>query len=76
MEKKFFGQKQKSFRYREVPVKEGQELEVEIEAIGSKGDGIAREQGFVLFVPDTKKGDKVKVRIKKVLRSVAFAEKI
>src|SRR3989339_581074 len=57
-----------------APVKVGEELDVKIEAVGEKGDGIAKEKGFVLFVPNTKEGDEVKVRITKVLRRVGFAE--
>ncbi len=57
-----------------APVKEGDELELEIEAVGEKGDGIAKKDGFVLFVPNTKQGDKVKVKVTRVLRRVGFAE--
>ena len=57
-----------------APVKVGDELDVKIEAVGEKGDGIAKEKGFVLFVPNTKEGDEVKVRVTKVLRRVGFAE--
>jgi len=57
-----------------APVKVGDELDVKIEAVGEKGDGIAKKEGFVLFVPNTKEGDEVKVRITKVLRRVGFAE--
>lgn len=56
------------------PVEVGDELEVTIEAVGEKGDGIAKKQGFVLFVPNTKQGDNVKIRVTKVLRKVGFAE--
>jgi len=59
-----------------APVKEGDELEVKIEAVGEKGDGIAKVDGFVLFIPKTKEGEVVKVRITKVLKNVGFAEKI
>jgi len=45
-------------------------------AVGEKGDGIAKKNGFVLFVPGTKKGDNVKIRVTKVLRRVGFAEVI
>jgi len=62
--------------FNKPPVNTGDEIEVEIEGVGSKGDGIARKEGFVLFVPDTKKGDKVKVKVTRVLRSVGFAEKV
>jgi len=66
----------RGFPQKTAPVKVGDEIEVDIEAIGSKGDGIAKEKGFVVFVPNTKKGDHVKVRITKVLRNVGFAEKV
>lgn len=56
------------------PVEVGEELDVEIEAVGEKGDGLAKKNGFVLFVPTAKQGDKVKVRVTKVLQRVGFAE--
>ena len=59
-----------------VPVKEGEELSVVIESVAEKGDGVAKKQGFVIFVPGTKVGDKVKIRVKKVAKKVAFAEVI
>lgn len=59
-----------------VPVKAGDELEVEIISKGSKGDGVAKHEGFIIFVPGTDVGDKVKVRITKVLASMSFAEVI
>ena len=61
---------------RSPPVKVGDELDVAIEAVGEKGDGIAKKDGFVLFVPNTKEGDNVKVRVTRVLRKVGFAEVI
>lgn len=57
-----------------APVKVGDELEVNIEAVGEKGDGVAKKDGFVLFVPGTKQGDRVKIRVTRVLRKVGFAE--
>ena len=59
-----------------APVHVGQEVDVKIEAVGEKGDGIAKVKGFVLFVPNTKQGDEVKVKITRVLRKVGFAEVI
>ena len=51
-------------RFRQpVPVKEGEEYEVTIETVGRKGDGIAKVRNFIVFVPNTKAGDKVKVKI-------------
>src|SRR3989344_4020511 len=58
------------------PVREGEELDVKIESVGEKGDGLARKDGFVLFVPGVKEGDEVRIRVTKVLRKVGFAESI
>ena len=57
-----------------APVKVGDELNVKVEAVGEKGDGIAKKDGFVLFVPNTKQGDEVRIRITRVLPKVGFAE--
>jgi len=67
---------QRGFRNVSPPVKEGDEMSVKIEAVGEKGDGIAKVNNFVVFVPNTKQGDLVKVKITKVLRNMAFAEVI
>jgi predicted RNA-binding protein with TRAM domain len=56
------------------PVKVGEELDVTIEAVGEKGDGIAKKKGFVLFVPGVKQGDTVRIRITKVFKKMGFAE--
>lgn len=61
---------------RQPPVKVGEELDVKIEAVGEKGDGIAKKDGFVLFVPGVHEGDEVRVRVTKVLNKVGFAESI
>lgn len=64
-----------SFRARGfAPVKVGDELNVKIEAVGEKGDGIAKKDGFVLFVPGTKQGDEVRIKVTRVLQKVGFAE--
>ncbi len=57
-----------------APVSEGETYDVSIDSVGGKGDGIARVKGFVLFVPNVKKGDYVKIRVKKVLEKVGFAD--
>ena len=64
----------RNYRQRFAPVNVGDELDVKIEAVGEKGDGIAKKEGFVLFVPNTKEGQEVKIRVTKVLRKVGFAE--
>lgn len=57
-----------------APVREGEELDVKIDGVGEKGDGIARVDGFVLFIPGVREGDEVRVKITKVLSKVGFAE--
>lgn len=56
------------------PVKEGEQIDVTIEAVGEKGDGITKVRNFVIFVPNTKQGDRVKIKITKVLKRVGFGE--
>jgi len=57
------------------PVEEGDVREVEIEDIGEQGDGIARiGPGYVVFVPDTDVGDRVRIRIDRARENFAFAE--
>lgn len=56
------------------PVVLGQEYDVEISEISRRGDGLARIQGFVIFVPGTQKGDKVRIKITKIGRSYAIGE--
>src|SRR5947208_2422557 len=57
-----------------VPVEEGQEIDVMIDSVGRRGDGIARFNNFVIFVPGTNTGDKVKVRITGVRNNFATGE--
>ncbi len=66
----------RDFEQKLAPVKVGEEMEVMIDAVGAKGDGIAKKEGFVIFVPNTSKGDTVKIKITKVLSNMAFAEAV
>ena len=59
-----------------APISEGEEYDVKIEDVGKEGDGITRINGFVVFVPGTKAGEEVKVKIVSVRRRFGFAEKI
>ena len=56
------------------PVKPGDEVEVKIEAVASKGDGIAKKDGFVIFIKGAKEGETVKVRITEVKERFAVGE--
>ena len=59
-----------------APVKVGDEIDVKVEAVGEKGDGIGKVSGFVIFVPGTEVGKTYKIRVTRVLQKVAFAEVI
>ncbi|OPX57855.1 MAG: translation initiation factor IF-2 subunit beta [Methanobacterium sp. PtaB.Bin024] len=56
------------------PINEGDEYDVKIEDLGRDGDGIARVEGFVVFVSGAKVGDEVKIRINSVRRNFGFAD--
>jgi len=56
------------------PVKAGDEIEVEIEAVASKGDGIAKKDGFVIFIKGAAQGQKVKIRVTEVKERFAVGE--
>lgn len=59
-----------------APIWRGQQLEVVIDDIGSKGDGIARMHNYMIFVPGGKVGERVTVKIVSVGGKFAVAEKI
>jgi len=61
---------------RNVPVVEGKEYDVTIEDVGRGGDGIARIDGFVIFVPNTTKGETLTIKITSVKQKFAFAERL
>jgi predicted RNA-binding protein with TRAM domain len=60
--------------YNNAPVNVGEEHDVKIEDMGRSGDGIAKIEGFIIFVPNTKKGQEVKIKITETKRNLAFAE--
>ena len=62
--------------YLTAPVAAGDELVVEISDEGREGDGIARVDGFTVFVPDADVGEEVTVRVADVKPRFAFAERL
>jgi len=58
------------------PVELGKEYTVEIQETSRRGEGIARIKGLVTFVPNTKPGDRVKIKITRISRRFAEAEVI
>ena len=60
--------------FNDAPVDVGKHYDVKIEDTARQGDGIARISGLVIFVPNTKINDSVKIEIKSIKRNCAVAE--
>jgi predicted RNA-binding protein with TRAM domain len=56
-------------------VKTNQQIEVAIDDIGSRGDGVARIQGHLMFAPRNRIGERVRVRIRSVSEKFALTER-
>jgi len=56
------------------PVETGKEYDVQITETSRQGDGIARVQGFVIFVKNGKVGQTSKIRVTNVGARFATAE--
>ncbi|OTE99403.1 TRAM domain-containing protein [Halorubrum sp. SD683] len=57
------------------PVEPGEMRYGEIEDLGKQGDGIARvERGYVIIVPDTEVGERVKIEVTEVKSNFAVGE--
>lgn len=57
-----------------MPVEKNKEYIVDIIDNGFQGEGIAKIEGFTIFIPNAIKGEKVKILIVKVLASHAFGK--
>ncbi len=66
-ERMSFGQREggfgRSFGYSKKPVEVGKEYDVTVSEISRRGEGIAKVQGFVIFVPGTKEGQSVRIKV-------------
>ena len=60
--------------FKRCPVEMGKEYEVEITELSPQGEGVARIQGFVIFIADAKPGDHAKTKITKIGGMNAKAE--
>ena len=58
------------------PVEVGKEYDIEIQETSRRGEGITRIEGLVVFVPNTKLGDKLRIKITNISRRFAEAEVI
>jgi 23S rRNA (uridine2552-2'-O)-methyltransferase len=58
------------------PVREGDVLDVEVVDVGEEGDGIAKLEGYTLFVPGVDAGETVTVRVDDVKPTYGFAQQV
>ena len=56
-----------------TPVRNGEELELHVDSLAYGGNGVARKDGFVVFVRSGLPGDTVRARVTKVKRGFAEA---
>jgi 23S rRNA (uracil1939-C5)-methyltransferase len=56
-----------------APVRQGEELELQIDSLAYGGSGVGRVDGFVVFVRGGLPGDRVRARVTKVKRGFAEA---
>jgi 23S rRNA (uridine2552-2'-O)-methyltransferase len=57
-----------------APVRSGDVRDVHIESVGKSGDGVTIVDGFAIIVKGAGLGDRVRIRIVKVLPNFAFAD--
>lgn len=70
----FAGRRDHGKGFNRCPVQLGEELEVDITEFSSRGEGMARVQGLVIYVPNAKPGDHVKIKITRIGNKAANAE--
>ena len=58
----------------EVPVKKNEDYEINIDSLGSFGEGVGRIQGFTVFVEGALPGERVLIKIVKVAKSHAYGK--
>jgi predicted RNA-binding protein with TRAM domain len=56
------------------PVEVGKEYNVSISDTSRRGEGIARIEGFVVFVPGTKQGQNVRIKVTQVSERFASGQ--
>ena len=59
-----------------APVSTGDSVEVDVVDVGDEGDGIAKVDGYTLFVPGAEVGTTIEVRVTDVKPRFGFAERV
>jgi translation initiation factor 2 subunit 2 len=57
-------------------VEEGKEMDVEIQFLSKRGDGVVKIGKYTMYVSKAKPGQKVRVKITRVAGSIAFTERV
>jgi translation initiation factor 2 subunit 2 len=57
-------------------LEEGQELDVEIQSVSKRGDGVVKMGRYIMYVANAKPGQKVKVKISRISGSIVFTERL
>lgn len=61
-------------KFNPLPYPYHYELELEIESLSNSGEGIARDDGWVIFIPFSLPGDRIKARIWRNDKNCSFAD--
>jgi 23S rRNA (uridine2552-2'-O)-methyltransferase len=61
-------------KFLSAPLRKGDEFVVDIEKLGSNGDGAVLIEGFVVFVKEVEPGEKVRIKIADIKPNFAFAD--
>jgi predicted RNA-binding protein with TRAM domain len=70
----FGGNRGRSFGSFKKPVEVGKEYDVTISDTSKRGEGIAKIDGFVIFVPGTKMGQKTRIKVTSVSERFASGQ--
>ncbi len=57
-----------------IPVEKGKSYDIDINSLGTNGEGVGRYEGFTVFVPGALPGERVKVRIEEAKKSYALGK--
>ncbi|MDD1716018.1 MAG: translation initiation factor IF-2 subunit beta [Methanolinea sp.] len=57
-------------------ITEGSTMDVEVQSVSRRGDGVVRMGRYIMYIPSGKPGQKVKIRVTRVSGSIVFTERI
>ena len=60
--------------FKRCPVETGKQYKVDITETSPQGEGVARIEGFVIYVANAKPGDHVRIKITRIGVMTAYAE--